>query len=229
MTTSEPEPKPRPRTIVYVDGFNLYYRLRKTPFKWLDLGAMFRGLLHDHDIVGIRYCTARVKELPDNPGVAARQEAYLAALRSVPGLSIHYGKFRADKKYARLVNPPPPPDPPTVLVHKFEEKGSDVNLATLMLVDAFDQACDASVLVSNDSDLVLPLSLLGSRFGQTIGLVNPWDAPPNRELLATRPTIIRRIRDGLLAASQFDSPLIVGNRTLHRPAAWPAPPRPVGT
>ncbi|MFC7624237.1 NYN domain-containing protein [Microlunatus sp. GCM10028923] len=202
---AEPEQieTPPARTILYVDGFNLYYRLRKTPYKWLDLGAVFCRLLHDHDIVGIRYCTARVKELPDNPGVSARQEAYLAALRSVPGLTIHYGKFRADKK-----------------------KGSDVNLATRMLVDAFDQACDVSVLVSNDSDLVLPFSLLGSRFGQTTGLVNPWDAPLNRELLTARPAIIRRLRDGLPAVSQFDSPLTVGNRTLHRPASWPAPPKP---
>jgi hypothetical protein len=31
------------RTVVYVDGFNLYYgALRGTPFKWLDLYGLFR-------------------------------------------------------------------------------------------------------------------------------------------------------------------------------------------
>ncbi len=32
-----------PRTIVFIDGFNLYYsRLRGSPFKWLDIVALFR-------------------------------------------------------------------------------------------------------------------------------------------------------------------------------------------
>lgn len=34
------------KTIVYVDGFNLYYGLLKdSPYKWLDLAALFRRLL----------------------------------------------------------------------------------------------------------------------------------------------------------------------------------------
>ena len=33
------------RTIVFVDGYNLYYgMLRRSPYKWLDLFALF----HDH-------------------------------------------------------------------------------------------------------------------------------------------------------------------------------------
>jgi hypothetical protein len=50
----------RQRTIVYVDGFNLYYRcLRGTPHKWLDLLALSRSILRpSNDIVRIRYFTA---------------------------------------------------------------------------------------------------------------------------------------------------------------------------
>ena len=34
------------RTIVYVDGFNLYYgAVRGTPYKWLDLRALFTRIL----------------------------------------------------------------------------------------------------------------------------------------------------------------------------------------
>jgi hypothetical protein len=34
------------RTIVYIDGFNLYYRaLRGTPHKWLDIAAMSAAAL----------------------------------------------------------------------------------------------------------------------------------------------------------------------------------------
>ena len=56
-----------PRTIVFIDGFNLYYsRLRGTPFKWLDVAALFRdSILKAQDpqtsLVAVRYFTAPVK------------------------------------------------------------------------------------------------------------------------------------------------------------------------
>ena len=50
------------RTFVYVDGFNLYYgALRGTPWKWLDLPALFAKVLQPrHDILKVKYFTARV-------------------------------------------------------------------------------------------------------------------------------------------------------------------------
>ena len=62
------------RTIVYVDGFNLYYRgLRKTAFKWLDLNAFAKELLGPNDeIVAIRYFTA---DISPRAGDADRPDA----------------------------------------------------------------------------------------------------------------------------------------------------------
>ena len=51
------------RTIIYIDGFNLYYRLLKErpAFKWLNLLALVKSVLDpDNDIVKVRYFTARV-------------------------------------------------------------------------------------------------------------------------------------------------------------------------
>lgn len=46
------------RTIVYVDGFNLYYGACRAPGrKWLDLGALCERLLPNDEIVEIAYCT----------------------------------------------------------------------------------------------------------------------------------------------------------------------------
>ncbi len=51
----------RIRTIVYVDGFNLYYgAVKDTPYKWLDLGKMCKFLLPPNDIQRLKYFTARV-------------------------------------------------------------------------------------------------------------------------------------------------------------------------
>lgn len=50
------------RTVVYVDGFNLYYRaLRKTKHKWLNLQALCEASLPKScDIAAINYYTSRV-------------------------------------------------------------------------------------------------------------------------------------------------------------------------
>lgn len=162
-----------PITNVYVDGFNVYHGLHQTPaHKWLDLEALFDRVLPRNDVQRIRYFTARIKARsgdPDGPNSVARQDAYLAALRSCARVTIHYGQFLASKKHARLVAPPPPPGSPMVRVHKTEEKGSDVNLATWMLIDAFENDCEVAVLVSNDSDFAFPMQVLSQRLRRPVG------------------------------------------------------------
>ena len=49
------------KTNVYIDAFNLYYGcLRKTPYRWLDLGAFCSRMLTNNQINRIRYFTALV-------------------------------------------------------------------------------------------------------------------------------------------------------------------------
>lgn len=52
-----------------------------------------------------------------------------------------------------------------------EEKGSDVNVATHLLLDVLSDAIDAVVLISNDSDLGLPLKIVRQRV--PVGVINP--------------------------------------------------------
>jgi hypothetical protein len=50
------------RTIVYVDGFNLYYgALKHTPYRWLNLQRYFEMVRSADDIQGIDYFTASVQ------------------------------------------------------------------------------------------------------------------------------------------------------------------------
>ena len=48
----------------------------------------------------------------------------------------------------------------TVRVLKREEKGTDVNLASHLLVDAFENKYKGAVIVSNDSDLFTPMQMI---------------------------------------------------------------------
>jgi hypothetical protein len=52
-----------------------------------------------------------------------------------------------------------------------EEKGSDVNVASHLLVDVLTNRIDAAVVISNDSDLRFPVQFARARV--PLGLVNP--------------------------------------------------------
>ena len=82
-------------TNIYIDGFNLYYgSLRNYPqFKWLDLSKLCHALLPGSQIHRIRYFAAPVSAFPYDPQAPDRQAIYLRALRTVPNLTVHLGRF----------------------------------------------------------------------------------------------------------------------------------------
>ena len=95
-------------TNVYVDGFNLYYGcLRGTPYKWLDLDALCRRLFPRDRINRIRYFTAIVSARPGDPQQPQRQQAYLRALQTIPGLTIHRGRYLTHPTRMLLAHPVP--------------------------------------------------------------------------------------------------------------------------
>ena len=71
------------RMFVYVDGFNLYYGVLKgTSWKWLDLVALVEKVLQQHhDILKVKYFTARVSGTPTDQSKRQRQEVYLRTLQ----------------------------------------------------------------------------------------------------------------------------------------------------
>ena len=207
------------RTNVYVDGFNLYYgALRRTPYKWLDVARLASLLLparcHVHRI---RYYTARVSGRPGNPSAPRRQEIYLRALRTIPDLTIAYGHFLASEVSMPLARPHPG-GPTTVRVIKTEEKGSDVNLASQLLLDAFRGDCEVAFVISNDSDLLEPIRIVRREFGLQVGIGCPHDRPSL--VLVRAADFIRPIRAGVLRVSQFPPTLSDEYGTITKPASW---------
>ena len=146
------------RTYVYVDGFNLYYGcLKHSNYKWLDLKVLCQNLLNQKNtIIKIKYFTALVSGKFDSQQ-PIRQETYIRALESfISEIEVYYGHFLTHPIYALAVNPPPQ----MVKIYKTEEKGSDVNLAIHLLNDAWQNAYDCAVIISNDSDLSESLRLI---------------------------------------------------------------------
>jgi hypothetical protein len=63
-----------------------------------------------------------------------------------------------------------------VKVARREEKGSDVNVASHLLIDMYEQRIDAAVVISNDGDLAFPIKHARERL--PVGLLNPTKGYP---------------------------------------------------
>ncbi len=221
------------KTSLYVDGFNLYYgafgRERgwaSATYKWLDVVALAAHVWPAlAPVAKTRYFTALVKAPPNDPQMAVRQQAYLRALRSI-GVEVHLGTFKLRRRSVKLLGLPsqaPPYTASIVLsadaeIGKYDEKGSDVNLATYLVRDAAKGECTHAIVISNDSDLVEPLRVVRSDFLVDVYLINP-----QRRAVAELSRAAHGTRDIALAtlgACQLPSQLTdpVGNIT--KPARW---------
>lgn len=174
-------------------------------WRWLDVRALATALCGwtDSYVDRVVYCTARV-DAGDSPGAYADQDVYLKALRDHASIDVlELGRYVAWPKRVPLANEskngraqlivpngaetwsPELPiyrksnsvgdDVLLATVRMREEKGSDVNVATHLLADIFQQTVDAAIVVSNDSDLALPLRV--ARTQVPVGTVNPGSKP----------------------------------------------------
>ena len=164
------------RTIVYIDGFNLYYGLLrgKASYKWLDLWKLAKALVSaDNEIVAIRYFTSRVNYDPRNPASKEHQEIYLRALQKVGNVDIVEGYYqRRDARMPFRFEPCKSCRPYADVVH-IEEKRSDVNLATAMMADFHEDKAESFVVVSGDADLVAPIDYIRKVGRRNVVVFNP--------------------------------------------------------
>ena len=96
------------RTIVYIDGFNLYYNaVKNSSNKWLNIETLVKSVLdHRNNIIKIKYFTANVSDRADSSGTSNRQRIYLKALQAhIPNLEIIRGHFSVHAKVAPYLLP----------------------------------------------------------------------------------------------------------------------------
>lgn len=183
------------RIIVYVDGFNLYFGLVEAGFvnyKWLNINNLVNSLLQPNQVlIEIKYFTSRVS---NNPDKQKRQTTYIEALETV-GIKIYYGHYQSDTINCRQCGKIWP---------TYHEKMTDVNIATQILIDAYQDRYDMAMLISGDSDLVPPIKAVHELFRNKRVFVA---FPPKRHnssvaLVARGSIIIGRKK---LVDSQFDN------------------------
>jgi hypothetical protein len=169
-------------------------------WRWLDVRALATALISEQSaawpgaaVARVVYCTARINGAA-NPGGAADQDVYLKALLASGSVDhIGYGNYISkvikrplateDKQRKPVITHPgwpitvqrngaSVPDATFMAsVATYEEKGSDVNVASHLLVDVLAGGFQAAVVISNDSDLRWPVQEARRRI--PVGLVNP--------------------------------------------------------
>lgn len=221
----------RRKTHVYIDGFNLYYRrLSGTPYKWINLQRMCELLLPENDVAWIHYFTAHISDTPADPTKSSRQQIYLRALMTIPNLTIHRGTFRSRPRERELAFPAIQTHPnrskdalavlparTRVWVMESEEKGSDVNLATVLLSEAYERRFEMAIVVSNDSDLIAPIQAVRA-VGLDVGVLSTQTSHSLAK--QTGVTFFRLIPANVLKASQFNDVLIDDKGEFHKPDRW---------
>jgi uncharacterized LabA/DUF88 family protein len=102
-------------------------------------------------------------------------------------------------------------------VHTMEEKGSDVNLASYLLNDAWRDFFDVGVVLSNDTDLVEPIRMVTRERGKAVTVLCPgrWGVAAPLTRVASH---VRHIRHAHLKASQFADPVV--GTAISKPQKW---------
>ncbi len=159
---------PTIRVNFYFDGFNFYFGLKSKGWKafyWLDLISFSEKFLRpNQEIQSVNYFSA----VPHERGKADRQDLLFSANKLNPKFSLFLGKYM--KKHITCHNC-------STRFQTFEEKQTDVLIATKVIRDVVLDKCDVSIIVTADSDLIPPIDFIRE--------VNPLHKvvvlfPPNR-------------------------------------------------
>ena len=128
-----------------------------------------------------------------------------------------YPERRGRGEGARRAAAIPIPDAVIAEFHTMEEKGSDVNLAAHLLNDAWNDRFEAAVVISNDTDLVVPIRMVTAERKRPVFVVCPgrWQMAPQLRNAASH---VRHIRSSVLRAAQFPNPL--PGIAVSKPEGW---------
>lgn len=143
------------RVIVYIDGFNLYFGMKEAGLeccKWLDVVKLSHDCLKpNQELSEVKYFTSN---LTNDQGKEKRQRTYLDAI-TAKGAKIIRGKY--ERKLVEC-------EDCSWTWYRSNEKQTDVNIATELIMDAVKDKYDIAVLISGDSDLVPAIKAVNESF-----------------------------------------------------------------
>lgn len=148
--------KQKKRAIIYIYGFNFYNGLIEkglSKFKWIDYFSLSQNITPvDYEPVLVRYFTTRIKGDNEKHN---RQQKFIISLEAHLGnkISCQYGRFQIFPSHCKHCKATPIYCENCSNEYiKPNEKKTDVNIATMMMVDCIENKTECVLLVSGDSD-----------------------------------------------------------------------------
>ena len=139
------------KVIIYIDGSNFYFSVKKTFNCKVDIERFCRKLSENNDLVRINYYTSPVGE--SNPEMYTEQQKFFEKLKKIDKLKIVFGRLEKHKKDGKTL---------------YVEKATDINLAQDLIFDAIDNKYDKTYLISNDGDFSGVVYSIIKRFNKEI-------------------------------------------------------------
>ncbi len=204
---------PTQRVIVYVDGFNFYYGIKKKPWNkyyWLDIVKLFEQFMLPHqELVAVKYFSARPLGDPDK---SLRQNAFFQANLENRKFKLILGKYLKKRLECFKCHN---------IINTYEEKESDVNLATQIVADAYQDNCDIVIIVSADSDMIPAIDLAREAGKKVFIYFPPNHKSSNLRILAgMRPTWLERYEGRFKNAMLPDRITLKNGFELKIPEPW---------
>jgi hypothetical protein len=143
------------RVMFYVDGFNLYFGMLEaglSDLKWLNIMGLCSSFMSaDQELVGVKYFTSNIK---NDPPKEKRQRTFLSAIEHT-GVRIIRGKYEDKDVECGDCGK---------IWQRSNEKMTDVNIATQLILDAIDDRYDLAILITGDSDIVPAINIVNNRY-----------------------------------------------------------------
>lgn len=159
MEISDPDNHSVPdRAIVFIDGNNLYHRLKERGWPTLiEIGSLAKRVVGHRQLVRTYYYNAMP---PSGPERAERTEAIRAMLRGAPNIVFRQSRLQPITEFDE-----------TGPYASYIEKGADTAISADMVACAAMNAYDVAILISSDGDLEPAARLVRETYGKAVEVV----------------------------------------------------------
>jgi uncharacterized LabA/DUF88 family protein len=127
------------RVMIFIDGNNLYYSLKKFGIKKVNFYKLLEILKEDKLLVSTFYYNAPLN-IKINQKTYWEQQKFFEELRKIPDFNVILCKLRKHKRQNGEL--------------AFDVKGDDVHLAVDLVSGAYENLYDTAIIVSGDEDFV---------------------------------------------------------------------------
>ncbi len=146
------------RAIVFIDGNNLYHRLKERGWPTLiEIGSLAKRVAGNRLLVRTYYYNAMP---PSGPERTERTDAILAMLKGAPDIVFRQSRLQPIMEYDE-----------TGPYKSYVEKGADTAISADMVACAAGDEYEVAILISSDGDMEPTARLVSATYRKTVEVV----------------------------------------------------------